>query len=146
MSARRFVDREAFARTGPVIVVCTLALTATFVGVVGLVSGKAGGVVARFPLYVLAGAVVFVGALLVLEQSRHDGRTVLAGAALVGAVGFVLASLGTEGIVYALTYPDDVVASHLFVYLLSAAIIASGLGYWSVRNWRGVSRATKAHL
>ena len=30
------------------------------------------------------------------------------------------------------------VASHLFVYLLSAAVIASGLGYWAARNRRDV--------
>jgi hypothetical protein len=46
--------------------------------------------------------------------------------------------LGVEGVLYAWTHPGRVVASHLFVYLLSAAIIASGLGYWGVRNWHDV--------
>jgi hypothetical protein len=134
------VRREVLVRAGPLIAACTLALTAAFIGVVALLSGAAAGVVARLPLYVLAGAVGFVGALLAVEHSRRTGQSALATAAVTGVVGFVLIGFGTEGIVYALTRPDAVVASHLFVYLLSAALIASGLGYWSVRNWSDLSR------
>jgi hypothetical protein len=141
MSATRIVDGETFARVGALMAVCTVALTATFVGVVGLASGENTAVVSRLPLYVLAGAVTFVVSVLVLEESRHDGRAVLVVAAGVAATGFVLAALGTEGVVYAANSPDRVVASHLFVYLLSAALVASGVGYWSVRNWRSLGAA-----
>jgi hypothetical protein len=127
------------ARTGSLIGLCTVALTAAFVGVLALVSDETAGVVGRLPLYVLASAVVFVATLLRADETGTDGVTALMRAAVAGVGGFVLLALGVEGIIHAVTNPDAVVASHLFVYLLSAAIIASGLGYWSVRNWRDVS-------
>ncbi|MFC7197108.1 hypothetical protein ACFQL4_24765 [Halosimplex aquaticum] len=88
----------------------------------------------------LAGSVGFVAALLAAEHSEYYGREALVTATCVGIVGFVMIGLGTEGVVYGLTNPDAVVASHLSAYLLSAAMIASGLGYWTVRNWRDVTR------
>lgn len=133
------------ARTGSLIALCTVALTAAFVGVLALVSGETGGAVGRLPLYVLASAVVFVATLLAADGTGTDGVTALVRAGVVGVGGFVLLALGIEGINYAVMNPDAVVASHLFVYLLSAAIIASGLGYWSVRNWRDVSAAVSTN-
>lgn len=127
------------ARTGSLIGLCTVALTAAFIGVLALVSGETDGVVGRLPLYVLASAVVFVATLLVADGGGTGGVTALVRAAVAGVGGFVLLALGVEGIIHAVMNPGAVVASHLFVYLLSAAIIASGLGYWSVRNWRDVS-------
>lgn len=135
--------RQILVETGPLLGVvgaCTAVLTATFVGIVGVASGNATAIVSRLPLYVLAGAVVFVTVLLVFEHSRLDGRAVLGRAVGTSLSGFVLVSLGTEGVIYAVTNPELVVASHLFAYLLAAAIIASGLGYWVVRNWRELSR------
>lgn len=132
----QLVNREMMAQTGALIGVCTVALTATFLGIVGLASGTVGGTVDRLPLYVLAGAVVFVGTLLVEDHAGQRGHKVLGLAVVASLAGFTLTALGAEGIIYALKYPGDVVASHLFVYLLSAAIIASGLAYWSVENWR----------
>jgi hypothetical protein len=117
---------------------CTALLTACFLGMVGLVSGAAGGLVARLPLYVLGGSVSFVGVMLVVDHSYEDGPVVLARAAGAALTTFVVALLGAEGVVYAVAQPESVVASHLFVYLLSAAIIASGLGYWGVQNWADV--------
>lgn len=98
-SLQRTVDRAMLARTGGLVGVCTAVLTASFVGVVALASGNADSVGSRLQFYILAGALAFVGSLLVLEESRHDGRTVIQG-----------------------------------------ALVASGLGYWSVRNWRVVGR------
>lgn len=123
--------------------VCTALLTASFLGMVGLASGSAVGLVARMPLYVFGGSVSFVGALLVADDPE-DGAVVLARAAGAAIVTFALAVLSAEGVVYALTEPGAVVASHLFVYLLSAAVIASGLGYWGVRHWDGVRTAVGA--
>ncbi|MFB6139072.1 MAG: hypothetical protein ABEJ26_01395 [Halosimplex sp.] len=136
-------EREVLVRAGPLIGATTLALTAAFLGVVGIVSGSATGIVGRLPLYVLAGSVGFVAALLTAEHSEYYGREALVSAAVVGVVGFVMIGLGTEGVVYGMTNPDAAVASHLSVYLLSAAMIASGLGYWTVRNWHDVSRAVQ---
>jgi hypothetical protein len=126
-------------QTGSLIAACTVVLTAAFLGVVGLVSGRAVGIVTRLPLYVFAGAVAFVAVLLVTSHARHHGQTVLARAAVAGLSGFVLFGLGAEGLLYAVTSPETVVVSHVFIYLVSAAIIASGLGYWGVRNWHDVT-------
>lgn len=141
LSRNRLRNTDVLARTGSLIGLCTVALTAAFVGVLAIVSGETAGVVGRLPLYVLASAVVFVATLLAADETGTEGVTALVRAAVAGVSGFVLLALGAEGIIYAVTNPDAVVASHLFVYLLSAAIIASGLGYWSVRNWRDVSAA-----
>jgi hypothetical protein len=129
------------AGIGPLVAAiagCTLVLTAVFVGVVALASGQTAGLVGRLPLYVLATAVAFLAVLLAADHARTHGMTVLARAAGVAVVCFVTVSLGTEGVVYAVRYPETVVGSHLFVYLLSAAVIASGLGYWAARNRRDV--------
>ncbi|MBX0323831.1 hypothetical protein EGH21_12400 [Halomicroarcula sp. F13] len=134
------VDRAVLLRTGGLVGVCTLALTAAFVGVVALVTGGASDASSRLQLYVLAGAVTFVAGLVVLEESRHRGQRGLVGASVAGIVGFLQVALGTEGVVYAVENPEVVVSSDLFVYLVAAALVASGLGYWSVRNWRLVGR------
>jgi len=139
------LDREVLVQTGALIAACTAALTAAFVGVVALLAGQS-GLLTRLPLYVLVGAVTFVGVLLAADHRRNSGQTVLVRAVVVAAAGFVLFGLGAEGVLYAATRPGEVVASHLFAYLVSAAIIASGLGYWGARNWREVSRAIDRSL
>lgn len=139
--------REILVESGPLLALvgaCTALLTAAFVGVVGVASGNATGLVARLPLYVLAGAVIFVGVLFTYEGQRLDGRTTLGRSVVCALAGFALVALGGEGVVFALTHPDLVVASHLIVYLLAAAVIASGLGYWLVRHWREVTRTVDA--
>jgi hypothetical protein len=135
-STNRLLDRGTLAQAGPLIGVCTVALTAAFVGIIGLASGGTPGVVGRLPVYVLASAVGFVVALLAVDSGGANGMSALRRASAVGVGGFVMLSLGAEGVIYAATHPDAVVVSHLFVYLLSAAIIASGLGYWAVHNRR----------
>ncbi|MFC7176451.1 hypothetical protein [Halosegnis marinus] len=140
MAARtsRLLDTDLPTRTVPAVVACTAALTAAFVGVVALAEG-APGVTGRLPVYVLAGAAVFVAALIGGDGPGTDGVIVLARAAVAGVAGFVLLGLGTEGVIHALAAPESVVATHLFVYLLSAAMVSTGLGYWAVRNWRDVT-------
>ena len=135
-SLERTVDRSMLARTGALVGICTAVLTAAFVGVVALVSGHAAGVGGRLQFYILAGAVAFVGSLIVLDESRHREKTVILGAAGTGIAGLVLVGLGSEGVMYAVSAPETVLSSSLLVYLVAAALIASGLGYWSVRNWR----------
>jgi hypothetical protein len=137
----RTVDRATLLRTGGLVGCCTVALTAAFVGVVALLNGNAAGALSRLQLYVLAGAVVFVAGLLVFEESRHRGQRGLAGAVGAGVAGFLQIGLGTEGVLYVLANPETIVSSDLFVYLVAAALVAAGLGYWSVRNWQTVGRA-----
>jgi hypothetical protein len=138
-SENRLIDREVLIETGSIIGVCTVTLTMAFVGLVGLVSGEASGALTRLPVYVLVSSIAFIVALLVMDHSRYYGQEVLVRALTTGFVGFIVAGLGMEGLIYALSHPERVVVSHLFVYLLSAAIIVSGLGCWCVRNWHEVN-------
>jgi len=140
-SFHRRIDTVMVARTGALVGGCTAALTASFVGAVALLTGNAPGAAGRLQFYILAGAAGFVAALIVLEESKYEGQTILKGASLAGVGTALLVGFGAEGVRYALADPAAVVASSLFVYLLAAALIASGLGYWSLRNWRQVGRA-----
>lgn len=139
-SVYRRLDGQAMARTAGVIVAGTAVLTASFVGVLAVVSGSAGGVSSRLPVYFFAGAVGFVGSLLVLEQSRHGGQTALAGAVMAGIAGFCIVGLSAEGLVYVVRHPEIVVGSQMLLYLAAAALVAAGIGHWSVRNWRTIRR------
>jgi hypothetical protein len=130
------LQRASLARAGGLIAVCTLLLTADFVGLVALLTGQATGIAGRLPVYVLGMAVAFVGSLLLFETREPDGETVLKLAAGVAFGSFVVAVLGGEGVVFALTYPGQVVASHVLPYLLAAGMIATGLGYWGLNHWQ----------
>jgi len=137
------LDGRGVAGFGPLVATlcgCTVVLTAVFLGAVALVAGRADGFVARLPLYVLASAVAFIAVLLVADHARTHGTAVLGRAAGVATVGFATVSLGAEGVVDALRYTDTVVMSHLFVYLLSAAVVVAGVGYWAARNYRDVRK------
>lgn len=130
-------DRRAFlARTGGVIVASTLALTAAFVGVVALLNGGVDGAVGRVPFYVLAGAVVFVASLLLLDHEDVAGQTVIVATTVLGVVALVVVGLGVEGIFYAIEEPGEVFGDRLVVYFVAAGLICTGLTYWGLNHWR----------
>lgn len=134
-SLQRTVDHAILVRTGALMAACTAVLTAAFVGSVSLLGGHTGGVGSRLQFYVLAGAVAFVASLLILEESRHDAQRVIGGSVATGVTGLLLVGLASEGVLYTLAEPRTVLSSSLFVYLTAAALLVSGLGYWSIRNW-----------
>ena len=135
-SLERTVDHGILARTGAMVAGCTAVLTAAFVGALSLLGGHAVGAGSRLQFYVLAGAVTFVGSLLVLEESRHDAQRAISGSVIAGAAGLLFVGLATEGVLYTLAKPRTVLSSSRFVYLTAAALLVSGLGYWSIRNWK----------
>ena len=148
-SSGGYLDPDALGRAGPLVAgvgVWTALLTASLLGVVGLVSGTVVGLFARLPLYVLGGSVSFVVVLFVLNRGTRDVRATLARAVGAALATVVLGLLGAEGVVYALADPGSAVLSHLFVYLLSAAIIASGMGYWVACNRREVRNLARTGL
>jgi hypothetical protein len=49
---------------------------------------------------------------------------------------FIVALLGTEGLIHILTNPELIVASDVILYFLSAALFAVGVGYWAFNHWR----------
>lgn len=137
----RSPDRARLHRAGALVAISTMVLTAGFVGFVGLVTGAITGTVARLPLYVLSMAVAFVTAVIYYEESGQFHIRSLRSATGVALVALLLVGFGSEGVVYALTTPSDVLGTRLFAYLLSAGLIGSGFGYWGWRNWRSL-RAT----
>jgi len=130
------VDRESLVRAGALVVACTFLLTASFVGLVALLSGQAPGIGSRVPLYVLGMAGTFVAVILVLEAQRVDGETVLASAGGLAFTTFLATTLSGEGIVFALRNPGVVVGSQFLFYFLAAGMIGTGLGYWAVNHWQ----------
>jgi hypothetical protein len=124
------------ARAGGVIAGSTLALTAAFVGVVALLDGTTAGIGDRFPFYVLAGAVVFVASLLLLDHDEVSGRTVIVATLVIAVTAFVVVGLGVEGVWYAYRVPGDVFGDQLVVYFLAAGLICTGLTYWGLNHWR----------
>jgi len=136
VSLSRAYSRQRAARLGGVVVGSTLTLSASFFGVVALATGFADGALGRMPYYLLAAAAAFVGALVLLEEWRLDARTVMRTAAAVAVASFLLVGLSVEGVNFVITYPKAVVASQLFVYVLSAGMMATGLGFWTARHYR----------
>lgn len=138
--------RERMLRLAGVVVGSTLALSMSFFGIIALLSGDAVGLVDRLPLYVFALAATFVGALVAFEDVHADGQTILQAAGATGGANFLLVALASEGLVYALRYPAQVVSSQVFFYVVSAGMIATGLGFWVANHYDEVDLAGKNRL
>lgn len=136
MSYHRTDRRERAVRIGGVVVGSTLALAMSFFGFIALLTGDAAGTLDRLPLYVLGMAAAFVAGLVTLDDYALDGETVLRWAGGLAAGTFLFVGLGSEGIVYSIRYPGAVLSSKLFVYVVSAGLIATGIGFW-VARYRG---------
>lgn len=132
-------DTEYFARTSALVVAFTVVLTTNFIGLMALFTGEAAGTTGRLPWYVFLTAVVFVAVIIVMEAADAEGRLVIRAAVTTAVIGFILIVFAGEGIIYAFEQPGDVFTSRLLLYFLSAAVIATGLGYWVLRHWREFS-------
>lgn len=130
-------------RVGPVLVGSTVALTMALFGLLALVGGNTPGLSGRVPYYVLGAAAAFAGALMVMEDRARDGRTLLGVAIAVAAGAFVLLGLGGEGLLYAARNPDVAFATQRFLYLLSAALVTTGLGYWATNHADEAARSLR---
>lgn len=132
---RRQWSRNTLLRAGLFVIVSTLALTASFLGVVGLFTGDVTGWNLRLPFYVLAMALTFVGAIVTFEEALQEAELILEFAVGVAAVSFLLVTFGGEGVAYLVQNPQQVVASHLLFYILAAGLIAAGVVYWTFNHW-----------
>jgi len=139
MAGRRW-GKATLARAGIFVAVSTVALTAAFLGVVGLLTGEVTGLTERLPFYVLVTALAFVGAIVVLEEGRNEALQVLVIAGLGGVFTFLLVTFGGEGLTFLLQNRAEVVASQLLFYILAAGLIGTGLGYWALNHWSELSR------
>ncbi|WP_436934600.1 hypothetical protein [Halovenus marina] len=132
-------DREGLLERVHIVGGSLVASVVLAVGVASFVDGATAGFGVRLPVYLLAGAVVFAGALVAMRYLPQDEMHVLRRATAAGVLGFVGISLGTEAVIYGLV----VVAPQLSLYLASVGIVAGGLVYWSARNWRAVDDLTR---
>lgn len=138
-SSERRIGREALTQKAGVLGASLVAVAGLAVGTASVVNGSTPGLWTRVPVYVLAGAVVFIGALLAMRYSPRDDSTVLGRASLAGFLGFLVVGLGNEAMIYALI----VFAPDLSLYLASVAVVSCGLVYWSLRNWHDVDDLTR---
>lgn len=132
----RTILRSYAGRAALLITVCTLALSATFVGAVAVLTGAVEGATGRAPYYLLLAALAFVGAVFAFSGDDAGARTVLFGAVGVAIASFAVVALGGEGVVWAIREPSAVFGSQLIVYLVSAALIGTGLTVWLLNYWR----------
>ena len=128
-------NRNALAQASLFVVASTVALTASFLGLVGLLTGDVAGLTGRLPFYVLVTAVVFVAAIVFFETELRDAQRILVLAVLTAAMAFLVVTFGGEGLTYLVQNHEEVVASHLLFYILSAGLIGTGLGYWALQHW-----------
>lgn len=133
---RRRVRETLGARIVLGVAGLTVLLTCAFVGVLAFASPETPDVGSRLGFYVLAMAVVFVVAVVRLDDREREGTTVLSAVAVVAVLAFFLVGLAVEGVIYAVENPGDLVASQLLLYFLAAALICTGLGVWGLRHWR----------
>ncbi|AKH97491.1 hypothetical protein [Halanaeroarchaeum sulfurireducens] len=132
----RSLDVETVGQAVVPVAGSTVLLTAAFLGILALLTNRATGFADRFPYYVLLMAVGFVVALFLLERPTLEGTQILVATLGLTLTTFVVVTLAGEGITFAIKHPDEVLVSNLIMYLVSAALIASGLVFWSVRHWR----------
>jgi hypothetical protein len=133
MSYSQKGDTEEFlARVGLPVVASTAVFTLAFFGILALVTGQTPRLGLRVPVYAFGGATTFVGAIVGLEQLRRDGRAVIvvASALAIGTLGTLL--LCGEGALYVARNAGTLVESRLFLYLIAAGLVSTGLVYWSV--------------
>lgn len=135
-----------YTRISAGIAACTVVLTASFLGVVAIMSRDITGFQSRIPWYLLLGAVVFVAAIVLLEDHGADGREILLTAVVSGVTGLVVGVLSVEGVIFTVRYPEEVFVSRLVVYFLAAGLIGTGIAYWSLRHWREFTGGSQSRL
>ena len=134
-TAHRQWSRDALARAALFVLASTVALTASFLGVVGLLSGEVTGLSTRLPFYVLTMALAFVAAIVTFEEEYREATRILVFSVVVAAVTFLLATFGGEGLTFLWQNHQEVVASQLLFYILAAGLIGTGIGYWTLHHW-----------
>lgn len=119
------------------VAILSLVLTASFVGLLGLLSTEVSlDVGSRLPAYVLFMGVVFVAGVVHLDSPDREGVRVLVAVSAISFLAFVLALLATEGVVYTMRRPDQVIRSQLILNIGAAGLICTGVVIWVLHHWR----------
>lgn len=140
MSSVLSSDSSFYQRALISIAVSTFILTASFVGILSMFSGFPEGIGDRTPFYLVAMGFTFVITILYLENQGTESRVIMVTAAVLGIGTFISVSLTVEGIIFAIRFPEKVFVSQLVYYFIAAALIGTGVGYWSIQHWREFTR------
>lgn len=133
------MERRTLAAAVVLTALSTLVIAGAMLGLIAILSVSADGIADRVPYYLLGGAAVFTGIIIYLERDQEDGATILTVSLAVGVVGTLAIGLAIEGLLFGLREPDRVL-SNLFVYLLAAGLLSTGVIFWAVRHWREFAR------
>jgi len=136
-------NRPVLARAGAFVATSTVALTLALFGLLAFVGGNPAGLPSRVPYYVLGGAVAFAAALVTLDRRDRDGRNLLAIAVCAAGGTFVFLLLAVEGITFAVVRPEQALGFQRVLYLLAAALFATGLEYWALNHWQELLAAVR---
>lgn len=131
-----FLRRRVLTPMALGVVFLSLLLTAAFLGLVGLISGAPLDVSSRLPAYSLVMGIVFVVAILRLDSPNREGMMVLVSTSGIAALAFVLVGLASEGVMYTLVRPDEVLTSNLIFYFAAAGLVCTGVVLWALHHWR----------
>lgn len=132
----RELRRKKAVRVSGVVFFCTCVLTLDFLGVLSSIDSESTGMQDRFPYYFLAASVGFVTALFYLEAEFSRGIQTIIPAVGIGVVTFLAVGFGVEGVLFAFASPEKVFTRNLLIYILSAGVVSTGLGYWLLQHWR----------
>lgn len=141
--SHRSSNRPVLARVGTLVAGCSIALALAFFGLIAVATGGTAGTEARLPFYVLAAAVTFAAALVGLDRRARNGRNLLVVALAIALGSFVLVSLGVEGAAYGVQQPAEALSPDRLMYLLAAAMVSTGLGYWALNHWRELASSVR---
>lgn len=133
------MDRKSVGIAIGLVFASTLVLASAMLGGLALLTATAPAIESRVPFYLLGGAGVFTALIIWLERQIDDGLTIITVSIAVGVVGTITIALGVEGLLLGYRDPDRML-SHLFVYLLAAGLISTGVIFWAVRHWREFTR------
>lgn len=129
-------DRETVLRAVGYVSLSTVIITASFIGVVAVLTGFVTNFEQRLPFYVLLTAMIFVAIVVMLDNEEAPGMQVLLSTASIAVVTFLVVALAGEGIRYFLAKPAELLASQLVLYFIAAGLFTTGVGYWAVNHWR----------
>lgn len=140
-------DRQQFfIRIAVIMGACTLLLTFSFVGVLAIISGNLGDASGRLPWYLVIAALAFVAVIVILEVYGATGREIIISAIMTGVWGFIVTALSIEGVLYAVSHPEEVFTSQLVLYFLAAAMLGTGIAYWALHHWREFTEDSSRRL
>ena len=133
------IDRSALIRKLSLIVCSSLAISVAFIGLLALVTGRAPNIGSRFPFYAVVLSLSFTAIVFALERYVSEGGKILLSAVVFSVTATIVFALDVEGLLFAIKYPNELVASQLILYLFAAGGLSTGLVYWGVHHWREFS-------